>query len=331
MELSNVPQVIPSEIHTHDNTMMSAFAYCERLYALTHVLNRKPTGSKPALSFGGLVHTGLDAYYRHLKNSDDNGQPRDAAEAAAYAFIFMDLQVNGGINPETEEEVIPSFEDPLDDYRTSERAKLLLLNYVKHYQEDPDINRIVFTETPHDVSFPDGFKWGGIVDLWCESLGGTWIVDHKTTSQFGQFYFDDYKRSPQMLGYMLTGAALKGVWPSGVIVNVLVNRKTGMEFARKYMTYEEWLVEECKQMQVVNYTFINAKRQMMELAVSTEEMTAPQAAMNPYLWKPNFYNCVGKYGRCSMYDVCHSRPENRERVIEMETEEREWDWRTVRD
>lgn len=298
--------VIPPDMETHDNTMMSSYSYCERLYALSHILHRKSRFTKPALSFGSVMHVGLDEIYTAYQEDDQAGRTRDIVAAAERAITTMRAT---------------NFEDPEDDYRTLARAETVLIDYLKKYQEDRDFQQIVFTETAHDVSFPDGFKWGGIMDLWVQYLGGDYPVEHKTTSRFGQYYYDDMYRSPQAMGYYLTGAALRGLWPQGVLYNVIVVRKTNNEFDRRPLVYPHWLVDECRRMQIQNYREIYAKRAAME---------SQDDAWNPEIWKPNFYNCVGKYGRCAMYDACHAPPQNRDFVLNNEYEEKVWNWRTVR-
>lgn len=303
-------------MRTHDNTMMSAFSTCERLYALRFVLNRKPGLQRPALSFGGLVHTGLAAIYRSFSDDDLDSSLRDVVQA----------------NERCEEALrAADFEDPEDDYRTLARAELLLLNYLHHYVDDTDIGEIRHIETGHDAEIAPGFRWGGIIDLWAGSYrgGGLHIFDHKTTSRYGgDHYFDEYYRSPQMILYLLSAAALTGEWPEGVVINVLINRKVGtraspkFQFARKRITFPDWLVHEAKRMQEVNYELIETKLELHEHETDV---------WDPAIWKPNLYSCTGKYGRCDMYDVCHSIPENREQVLLQETEEEEWDWRKVRE
>lgn len=307
-----------TELPTHDNTMMSAYSYCERLYALRHKLHRRPIFTKPALGFGGLVHLGLGAIYTSFAQDDKAGRRRDVSSAADKALEAMHKS---------------DFEDPLDDYRTLGRAEKLLISYLKERLEDPDIQNIQHVETAHDVLLADGMPWGGIIDLWCDyKYNGLHIIDHKTTSRFGEHYFDEYFRSPQMIMYLISAAALTGTWPEGVVVNVLVNRpgskdpkkktSTSMfQFERKRIPYPTWLVDEVKLMQEVNY-----ERLEKQHALHKRESDV----WDPRIWRPNIYNCHGKYGPCSMYEVCHSMPANREQVILQETEESEWDWREIR-
>ena len=300
-------QVIPEGSKTHDNTMMAHFNYCERLYAISHVLNRTPRERSAALGWGGLVHVGMNGLYTSYKEDDDREIPRDPISAFEQAVEAMRAA---------------GFVDPEDDFRTLGRAESVLKDYVKKYVTDPDITKITFTETAFDVVFPDGFRWGGIMDLWSTYHDEEYPVEHKTTSRFGGTYYDEFRRSPQPLGYCLAGAHLRGEWPSGVLYNVIINRKASWEFDRRPVIYPGWLVEECRDMQIENYKAIAEKRARTE-----REWDVWDAK----IWRPNLYNCVGKYGKCAAFDICHCLPENRERVLNIHFEEKEWNWREVRD
>ena len=301
------PEAVIPDIKTHDNTMMSAFNYCERLYAISHFLNRRPRERSAALGWGGLVHVGMNSFYTQYMEDDIQERPRDVIAATERGIASMEEA---------------GFEDPIDDFRTLGRAQEVLIGYAKKYQEDSDITKISFTETPFDVVFPDGFKWGGIMDMWCTYHGEEYPVEHKTTSRYGATYFDEFKRGPQPLGYVLAGAQLQGTWPAGVLFNIIVNRKASWEFVRRPILYPGWLVAECRDMQIENYKAIVEKR---------ERTKHEYDVWDAKIWRPNFYNCVGKYGKCSAFDICHSMPENREKVLAINFEENEWNWREVRD
>ena len=307
--------VIPSWMPTHDNTMMDDLDFCERLYALKHVAHRRMPGRGVAVSFGSLMHLGLDAFYKKLPRllADRNSDTLiEAAEAAVQVLQEA------------------PYEDPYDDHRTRQRAIKVLIDYIAHYGVDVDFTKIVFTETAHDIRHRfDDFPWGGVIDLWVDSEGEDWIVDHKTTSVFGNgdHYYAGFRRSPQMMGYVLDGAELTGRWPAGVWLNVLIIHKDKHFFDRKKIPFPHWLIEEFKRMQWLNYLKLEPKLLHMQ---NTQTFEAD--IWNDTVWKPNLYNCGGKkYGPCEMYNVCHSIPENRIWIMNNELEEFTWDWRTARE
>lgn len=301
----NILPVVRDDVPTHDNTMMKDLAYCERLYGLKHILCKRVPEQRPALNFGGLLHIGLDALYASYKADDDAHRERDIERAAEAMVAAV--------------EAAP-FIDPDSDYRTKGRALRVLVDYVVKYMDDPVVRAILFTETPYDITQVDGFRWGGVMDLWFEhgDLGGYWIMEHKSTSRKEKYYFDNFRRDPQVLGYLLTGLELHGLPLRGVFVNCLHVLTGSHDFERQAIVFPDWLVEECKEMQLRNYDKVTQLRQLIQ---------EPADVFNTALVKPNLYNCVGKYGRCEMYDVCDSEPRNRAGIIERELEDYHWDWR----
>lgn len=293
---------LAESLRTHDNTMMSDWAYCQRLYAIKHILNKRRRVVSAPLGFGSLIHIGLDAYYSSFAEDERNSRPRDIATAAEAAYVKMEAQ---------------PYEDPEDGYRTKGRAIQVMLEYIKEYNIDPRFSEIAFSETPFEIIQKDGFRWGGIIDMWAKYEGRYWPVDHKSTSIFGQYYFDNFKRNPQMLGYVLGASEFHGQQAPGVIINVIHVVKTKTEFFYRPILYPQWLVDEAKEMQRLNYIQIEDR---------VVRMTDPEDIWNPNLFQPNLYNCIGKYGRCEAYSVCDAMPENRSRALAMDFEDHVWDW-----
>jgi hypothetical protein len=281
---------------THDNTMMSALDYCNRRYGLAHVRCKRPMGSSAALKFGGLMHIGLDNYYKRLAAGD------------SWQFAH-----NAALDSMADQE----YEDPFEDYRTKGRALLVMSAYANERGFDEELTTHM-TETPFDITDADGFRWGGIMDWLGDYNTDVWPMDHKTTSRFGAYYFDDFKRDPQMIGYTYAGGLLRGAPVPGVLINVIAVRKRDHEFARRPMHYPQWLIDEWKVKMVQQYERAEHIRELVE--------KNPESVWQPTAVNPNLYNCIGKYGRCPFFDVCESRPENRERVLRIEYETHEWNW-----
>jgi hypothetical protein len=289
----------PPALRTHDNTMFDAYNYCQRLYAISHVRNKRPRATRSALSFGGFIHTGLDWYYKGLVEYD-----RDWKRAAERML-------------DTVNEV--DYTDPDGDFRTKARGMRDLVKYAQHWQHDPDLTNILFTETAFDIvaAIKGVWPYGGVIDVWPEYHGNTYIMDHKTTTRFGNYFFDNFRRAPQMMGYIKAGDALQGVMPAGALINVMILHKGETGFDRQPLLYPEWLMREWEHIVDKNYNEIRYKLAQTE---------APEDIWNIDIWKPNFYQCIGKYGRCSAYEVCHANPLNRERILDFEFEDHRWDW-----
>ncbi len=187
-----------TSLKTHDNSMLSSFNRCPRLYEILYRRRRSPRGKNAALSFGSLVHTGLEVW--HKTNN---------IEAALEAVLTA------------------PFDEPLDDFRTRGRALLLLPEYVNHYgnKEQKWGLKTIFTETAFDVEDPiDGMPYGGKIDWLVEWRGKLYIVDHKTTSRFDPT-FSKFVPDTQTAGYIWAASLLHGKQVQGVIMNMIIVHK----------------------------------------------------------------------------------------------------------
>jgi hypothetical protein len=280
----------PEDFPTHDNSALSLFSRCPRLYQLSHLEKVAPLGRSAALDFGSLIHLGLEHYYKALKDG------ASLTEAATAGIMKM---------KDTE------FIDPLDDYRTKHRALLTFADYVAHYEDDKQWT-ILMTEGPFEVTDENGFSWGGKMDLVVKWLGRYWIVDHKTTSRGGATFYDSFFPDPATVGYAWAASRLVGQPVTGVIINrILVHKerkKPELTFERRPFNYQPWHFSEW-------------------YAAQLDKMHDITRAHERGYFRPNWEACVGKYGRCAMYDLCRTAPQNRERVIAQDYTENTWDWR----
>ena len=279
--------VIPPEVPTHDNTMMSDWARCPFLYNVRHVLGLRRPGTSAALQYGSALHAGLAVWY-------EEWDPVKAAEA---------------IINYTPWEVIP------DDFRTKERAVAKFADYVQHYGEEESWfggrAGTILTETAFDIEDDDGFRWGGRIDYLPLYHGKPWVLDHKTTARFSSGYFDQFYHSPQMSGYVWAGGKLHGQTVAGVIINCIVTHKVPktaeQQLHRRPILYDEWKLSEWKEAMIQNYHAIAEAR-----------------ASNNF--PRNRYNCINKYGHCPLFDICKIPERNREDMMERELIHDPWKW-----
>lgn len=281
--------VIPGRevIRTHDNTMMEDADRCLRLYHFRHREGLRPKGGAPPLNYGKLIHDALDTWY--------NTWDYDAT-----LKTIMDAD----------------YEDPIDDFRTKERALRKIVDYIEFYGKEeswlggPD--SVILTETAFNLEDPnDGFRWGGVVDLLVEYNGELWVMDHKTTSRFGASWFDQFENSSQMAGYVWAASQLHGSPVAGVLINCIVTHKVpkpaAKQLHRQPLYFPEWKIEEWKAMRSNDYH---------NLAKAQEAERFP----------PRWHSCVNKYGKCPFFQVCRANPQAREHLIEEFYEYDPWDW-----
>lgn len=201
-----------------------------------------------------------------------------------------------------------------DDFRTQGRALTTMAEYIAYYGNEENWfgNDVLLTETPFELRDEQGFRYGGRIDLIVKWHGEPWVLDHKTTSRYGgEQYYDQYRNSPQMTGYAWGGSALHGQPVKGVIVNVIVIHKipkpAEQMFHRRPLLYDPRKVDEWRSMRVEAYN---------EIA---------EATARDY-YRPRWDNCVNKYGKCQFFDICTLPAESRERALEQDFIQEEWNW-----
>jgi hypothetical protein len=280
--------------------MTSTFTHCPRLYAIQYVRNRRRNSPSISLSFGGLIHTGLASYYETLQ---EGGSPVDATLKALNAVSEA------------------AYEDPVEDYRTRARAALVLKQYGEKWLDEPSL-KILMTEGPFTVSIPssDGgsFQWGGRIDLVVEYGERLWVMDHKTTSVFSRYYFDNFDLDPQMHGYRMAAEILSRREIFGVIINVLIIHKRDAKFERRAIPLSRFHTDAWRTRQ---------EHLLGRIADIRKMDPKGDKALDPSVWPPNTENCVGKYGPCSAHQVCILPSVRAQEVtIHNEWHHQTWDW-----
>jgi len=147
------------------------------------------------------------------------------------------------------------------------------------------------------------------MDLLVEWNDRLWVVDHKTTSRGGPSYWDQFGPDTQTAGYVYAASLLAGRPVHGAIINRLlvhkVKKSPDQQFERRPIAYQQWQIDEWYDQQVRTYH---------EIEVAHEEG-----------FRPRWGQCTNKYGRCEMYDVCRTSPQNRQRWLEQNYIVDHWD------
>lgn len=204
------------------------------------------------------------------------------------------------------------FDDPIDDFRTKDRCIRKLVDYTEFYGEESEwMDRILLNETPYEISSPDGFKWGGKMDLLVMWHGKPWVMDHKTTARYGPGYFNEFVMSSQMAGYIWAASQLHGAPVAGVIINCIVTHKVPkpieQQTHRQAIMYSPERIEEWRRSQISDYHDIHR-------------------CIESGYFPPRWDNCINKYGKCSAFEVCKVPEKNREDMLEEQFEDVAWNW-----
>lgn len=248
-----------------DNTALNAFRQCDWEYWAAMVQHRRPEKTSSALHYGSVIHTLLEYFYK----------TRDPAVARAVAEIKY-----------RDKEPWP------DDYRTLDRAILVFDKWVDEYG-------IADTRSDHTVGWPENpaieittelmlplaqIPYAVRIDRLVEIEGLLYVEDHKTTSQMGPKFFEEFEMSPQMMGYCRVASLLTGRKVHGVRINALCTLKTTQKFARQIIPYSQERLDAWERQIAKTY-------RSLERAYETDT------------WVKR-YACTRRYGKCQFFDVC---------------------------
>lgn len=274
-----------------DNSALELLQTCPRSFEYSYLNRRISSGDRPALNFGSAIHEALRYRYERWGHSVVSDPQGDISNLLADFF---------SAHPQSEA-----------DYRDLTYATKTIEAYNRFYCAEPfglcqnkDGKPLVEKTFSFELGQLQNIKiiYTGRIDLAFTNNEGEWIMDHKTTSVFGQQFEDDMAASAQMRGYCMAYWQVFGRRPRGYYVNAIRTRpplkkdaiddflgtkKPGRDdnFKRLY-----WHVTE---------------DDLMEW----KRDTLQQVSTFLYHHSNDFFPrhkkwCVGKYGRCPYYDLC---------------------------
>jgi len=231
-----------------DNFALSMFQTCPSKYDLRIRQGWSITDTAPALGFGGVMHEGLAAWYK-----------TGSVEAALQAI----------------HEAWPQGMPP-DDYRNEGKALKTMAEYIKQYPSEGFTivqgSEGALIEVPFSIDTGmflncsscgnytvyesacagcreplEPIEYGGIFDGLVEFGPQIYILEHKTTSQLGPMYFNQFKPNNQITGYIWGAGELSGKRVGGALINAIgAYKASATRFVRDFTTrtqrdIDEWM------------------------------------------------------------------------------------------
>jgi hypothetical protein len=202
-------------------------------------------------------------------------------------------------------------------YRNLTTAQQLVKAYNDHYGPEnftilyQNDKPVIEASLMHDLGTVRGVRivFTGRVDLSVHYDGKLWNVDHKTTSLYGNSFWDDMGMSAQQRGYCWSLWKATGTLPAGYVINAIrVRRPTKADLALEEATFR------ADDFQRQFFTLAEADLHEWErntLALVDEMLYHYENDFMPQKRKW----CVGKYGRCQFYDVCSLPQDSRETIL----------------
>lgn len=289
-----------------DNFSLTIHQACPAKYLLRIKENWQARFRGGALNFGAAFHAGLDAWYKHMHLSK---QERLQLALAAIQQMWGD-------------------DVPPDDHRTLQLCVNTFIAYVKQYPSEsfsvigaPDspMAEVSFTLPLVDPKDPDKqlttydgepIEYGGIFDTLVEFGPMVYILEHKTTSQLGPYYFNQFKPNNQVTGYVWAASLLSGKRVGGAIINAICVTRTGkMSFARQVTTRSEEEVS----------------RWTRDVQATCNEIKRHEAAGH---WPYRTTSCT-QYGLCEFHSVhVIADEETQQKKLEQDYVKRPWNHET---
>jgi hypothetical protein len=240
-----------------DNYALSMWQTCPAKYWLRIKHNWAPRRASAALEAGKILHRGLEEWYRtgnlvKAMNAIKDAWPVDdpmedwrnmekvlatmVEYTRRYSLAHEPFKIVGadGGDPVIE----ASFSIPTGMYldicaecgnNVGEYGKQTLV------AEARDL--VVMGKCPICFGDLEPIEYGGIFDLLVEWNGVAYVVDHKTTTQFGPYYYSQYNPNNQITGYVWGAEQMSGRKVGGAVINVIAwYRSQGTKFDRQITT-----------------------------------------------------------------------------------------------
>jgi PD-(D/E)XK nuclease superfamily len=281
-----------------DNSFIERLIACPRSLQYDRLLKRIPAESKPSLSFGTAIHAALEWRYKNLKNAS----PTVADEQRIVDEV---LTPHFAAQPTHEE-----------DHRTLAYAHEVLRQYNKRYNSEPFQ---LLTDSKGNVMAEMSFclplcevsgvpvYYTGRVDLPVQWDGMIVVVDHKTTSMLGSFYFDGQKVSPQYEGYAWAFEQITQQRVGGYCINAIRTKEMP---AKPKSGWDAWWDES-----------FGRHKEYLRPGQIDEWHRNTTSLIEEFFWHynrgymPMKKKACTMYGKCAYYDVCYLPETNRPQML----------------
>lgn len=299
-----------------DNFALTMHQTCPAKYQLRMHEGWTAKRRSGALGFGGALHAGIAEWYRTGK-----------IEAAVVAISEGWPE---GIS--------------VDDFRTKEKCVTTMLEYVKKYPSEPfqiigapenPLIEVPFTlelglslshcqECDYNNALEEEgwqlrdckncgrqlepLEYGGILDGGINFSGQMFVFEHKSTTQLGSQYFNQFKPNNQISGYIWAGGLLSGMPVAGAMVNAIgIYKASPTKFERSITARSPQGIESWKR---------NVQSVCNE--IKSHERTG--------YWPQRTGSCT-QYGLCEYHSV-HTLENPLEQIKRLETDyvRQHWDY-----
>lgn len=294
-----------------DSTSLGAFKTCPRFYHYSVMLGYQPRQESVHLTFGLLIHGGVERYHHAKAQGLSHGDSLDKA-------------LDWGLRQTWNKELQRPWAS-LDSYKNRWTFVRTLVWYLDKYGEHDALETVVLANGKPAVelsfSFASGFVAAstGEAILFCGHLdrlatlnGVPYIPDVKTTkSELNQRYWNSHNPSNQFSMYDLAGQIVWQLPVKGIIVDGCQVLVGSSRFERHLIPRDEAQRDEW-------YRATGTWLASMNTAATEYERWGEQA------YPQNETSC-GKFGGCEFQQICSRSPVARKQWLETGYKRRVWD------
>lgn len=303
-----------------DNSFLEQLQECPRLLQYEQFQRIRPSGVRSGLNFGSAIHLAMEHRYKKYGSDLDalTTLECEGEQAELLSRFFVE-------NPPPEEcyrnlnwamDIIGHYNvryatEPFNLLEGADGKPMVELPFVVPFAAYDTHGSMYRINSLDGVLVPDHVPiiYAGKIDLPTLWDGHLFVLDHKTTSQLGSLHFDELRVSPQQIGYCWALWKTTGQRPIGFCVNSIrtnhipAKPKTGIAawWEESFQRNKEYLAD---------HHYAEWERNTFALI---EECL--------WHWHRDYFPmkrkwCVGKYGKCGMYDVCYAPPDQRGMLLE---------------
>lgn len=283
-----------------DSTMISLWRACPAKLYMSQFEHWKSRQESVHLVAGGAFAHGLEHarrafYLDHL--------PADEAAAIGIRELWKHYG---------------EFEEPEDSPKSALRMAGALEFYFSAYPLGSDgATPHVFGAQSHGIEFSfveplsvrhpttgDPVLFSGRADMVCDSFGGLFLYDEKTTGQLGATWAKKWDQRSQFTAYCW-GLRGHGIKPTGVVVRGVAIYKDGYDTQQAITYRSDWEVDRWEE---------QVNREVGQMITAWESG----------VWDYNLDDSCIAYGGCGFQRICKTPPADRDRWFSLYYERRAW-------
>jgi len=292
-------------LRLYDNTRLSDYKRCPRLYFFRHVLDWRPAGSAVPLIFGGAWHSAMEVVWANIKTMERQELVTRAYGKFLETWCGSGMPAPSEIDYEMEKELSP---------RTPGQALEMIIGYIDVRKPHAEDFEVLAIEQPFIVPLDprdDTLFYVGKIDKIVLRQKKILGIEHKTTTAyrkdksqpFRAGFLDSFSPNAQVDGYLyalhlMHPGNVGGVWVDAALVHKSEEGFTFIPIEKQLRHLDAWLWETRRWIGLVEHDA------MLVRQMGTQGPGYPHMEAFP----KNTNSCWDFNHQCAYLDLCKSWP-----------------------